>query len=430
MANWFFLDAGSGWENLYGVCFPVIYQTGWAVGNYGLILKTTNGGSSWSSQTSGTNNALHGVFFLSNQTGYAVGDMKTILKTTNGGTNWIAQLSNGTVYFMSVHFPLDAQTGYAVGFDEFLDASETFKTTDGGANWNSINSPGSLPQCVYFPMGVDTGYIAEAAGGSGHVYKTTNGGSNWSVILTDNKYNLRSLYYPYNPNLDVQQGTFTVVGDNDRIYKTTNWGQSWQDQSPNSNGDCLMGVSFPQGDPSNGFIIGYTSSGGTCGLKTTNGGSDWYSMTFQSGGTGLMGLWMVDNNTGYAVGNSKGSPSVHTIMKTTNGGESFFAAGVEDKEAKLSRRGDALVGFVPNPFVDQTVLNYQLAKSSPVQLSVYNSAGQLIKVLESGQMVSSGSHQSVWDGKDMRGAVAGSGVYFVCFEARGTRLTKQVIKIK
>ena len=37
--------------------------TGWAVGNAGTILRTTNGGTNWTSQTSGTTNDLYAVSF-------------------------------------------------------------------------------------------------------------------------------------------------------------------------------------------------------------------------------------------------------------------------------------------------------------------------------------------------------------------------------
>jgi hypothetical protein len=55
------------------------------VGDYGTILKTINGGTNWTAQTSGTIINLWSVYFTSFDTGYAVGEAGTILKTTNGG---------------------------------------------------------------------------------------------------------------------------------------------------------------------------------------------------------------------------------------------------------------------------------------------------------------------------------------------------------
>ena len=55
------------------------------MGDYGTILKTTNGGENWGAQISGCSNNLYSVYFTDNQTGWAVGGYGTILKTTNGG---------------------------------------------------------------------------------------------------------------------------------------------------------------------------------------------------------------------------------------------------------------------------------------------------------------------------------------------------------
>src|SRR5262249_45334030 len=58
----------------------------WAVGATGTI--DFYNGTSWATQTSGITTALNGVFFLDASNGWAVGDSGKVLKTTNGGTNW------------------------------------------------------------------------------------------------------------------------------------------------------------------------------------------------------------------------------------------------------------------------------------------------------------------------------------------------------
>ena len=64
---------------------PVV---GWAVGNDGTILKTTNGGTSWTSQSIETSVPLYSVSFTDSDNGTVVGDVGTILRTTDGGTTW------------------------------------------------------------------------------------------------------------------------------------------------------------------------------------------------------------------------------------------------------------------------------------------------------------------------------------------------------
>src|SRR5216683_88598 len=56
-----------------------------AAGDYGTILSTTDGGATWTLQSSGTRNALLGLSFVDVNTGWAVGEGGTILSTTDGG---------------------------------------------------------------------------------------------------------------------------------------------------------------------------------------------------------------------------------------------------------------------------------------------------------------------------------------------------------
>ena len=56
-------------------------NTGTAVGDFGTIVRTTNGGATWVAQNSGTRNLLRGVSFSDATTGTAVGSGGTILRT-------------------------------------------------------------------------------------------------------------------------------------------------------------------------------------------------------------------------------------------------------------------------------------------------------------------------------------------------------------
>jgi photosystem II stability/assembly factor-like uncharacterized protein len=97
---------------LYGVRF-LDANLGFAVGDTGVILKTTNGGSSWSTQTSGTTQNLRAIYFIDSAIGYAVGHNGTILGTSNGGTSWSVQPSGTTQNLSGLWF--SGATGFAVG---------------------------------------------------------------------------------------------------------------------------------------------------------------------------------------------------------------------------------------------------------------------------------------------------------------------------
>ncbi|MCX6256985.1 MAG: YCF48-related protein [Bacteroidia bacterium] len=87
-------DGGITWNYVYisgshpdlmcSIYFPDV-NVGYAAGNYGTIIKTTDGGNNWTTTASGTSNDLYSVYFTDSVHGYAVGANGTILRTSNGG---------------------------------------------------------------------------------------------------------------------------------------------------------------------------------------------------------------------------------------------------------------------------------------------------------------------------------------------------------
>ena len=71
-------------NNLRGASF-VDANTGTVVGEYGTIVRTTDGGNSWTIQASGTTQTLWAVSFTNANNGTAVGEGGTIVGTTDGG---------------------------------------------------------------------------------------------------------------------------------------------------------------------------------------------------------------------------------------------------------------------------------------------------------------------------------------------------------
>jgi photosystem II stability/assembly factor-like uncharacterized protein len=170
--GWYDLASGTT-NDLYSVSFPVDTLTGYAVGESGTILKTTNSGASWSGQSSGTTRILKSVHFPVRDTGYVVGDSGTVLKTTTGGSTWATCNSGTSLGLHSVHF-VSADTGYAVGADGII-----LKTVNGWTSWENQAVDGQYISyhAVHFPQNSATGYIV---GDGGMIMKTTNGGGNWT----------------------------------------------------------------------------------------------------------------------------------------------------------------------------------------------------------------------------------------------------------
>jgi hypothetical protein len=64
----------------------------------------------------------------------------------------------------------------------------------------------------------------------------------------------------------------------------------------------------------------------------------------------------------------------------------------------------------PNPFNSESVIQYNLSKSSHVKLIIYNISGQVVKVLVD-ENLSLGEYHTIWDGKDESGRYVSGGVY-------------------
>ncbi len=143
-SGWFWQNPLPQGNNLLGAATPGP-STVVAVGTSGTILRSSDGGETWTPQTSGTNRDLLAVSFVDGNTGTAVGEGGTIVRTTDGGETWTRQTSGTTNFLRAVSF-VDANTGTAVG-----DQGIILHTTDGGDTWTRHN--GALPnlQGVSFP---------------------------------------------------------------------------------------------------------------------------------------------------------------------------------------------------------------------------------------------------------------------------------------
>jgi len=88
-------------------------NNGWVVGVGGPIIRTTNGGSSWSLSTSDAQE-LRNVQFVNEDEGWAVGYGSVILHSIDGGNSLISQNSNTSLKLFGVSFVNNIQ-GWVTG---------------------------------------------------------------------------------------------------------------------------------------------------------------------------------------------------------------------------------------------------------------------------------------------------------------------------
>jgi photosystem II stability/assembly factor-like uncharacterized protein len=110
---------------------------------------------------------------------YAVGDLGTILKSTDGGATWTYQTSNDPSTLMGLSCPSD-NVCYA---SDIFGAVDT--TTNGGATWTLTFTPawfgtGTLTKISCSDNSTCAAVGVDSAGGNDWIVTTSNGGSTWT----------------------------------------------------------------------------------------------------------------------------------------------------------------------------------------------------------------------------------------------------------
>ncbi|HYE59795.1 MAG TPA: YCF48-related protein [Candidatus Kapabacteria bacterium] len=210
-------DGGIRWnfvevtENVREVFF-VNQKVGWAVGtvsgdmNRGVIWKTIDGGVTWTIRkntpelqpTDELGKGLNSVFFVNEQTGWVIGT-DFILKTVDGGGSWSLQdpETEGTA-LQSLYF-LNANTGFIAAPGGVL------KTVNGGTRWTATNGP-NLRDIKFF-----NAQYGVAVGTRGDIFRTTDGGQTWSEVASGVEETLLSLDIITPDNIWVVGGGGTLL---------------------------------------------------------------------------------------------------------------------------------------------------------------------------------------------------------------------------
>ncbi|MDD4308782.1 MAG: C25 family cysteine peptidase [Candidatus Cloacimonetes bacterium] len=88
-----------------------------------------------------------------------------------------------------------------------------------------------------------------------------------------------------------------------------------------------------------------------------------------------------------------------------------------------------LMNNYPNPFNPETTFRFSLKESARARLSVYNVKGQLVKKIVD-EVLPSGIHQIVWNGRDFNNSPVSSGIYFYRLESKEYSATKRAVLLK
>jgi photosystem II stability/assembly factor-like uncharacterized protein len=285
-----------------------------------IILRTADGGATWTQQSAGPATYLDGVSCTDGNTCTAVGGYWRsapalgdgyILRTIDGGITWTTQYTASGEGRVTAVSCAGAITCVALqgGSNQYAPARKAIlRTTDGGATWTvsanlypSIASRVSCPDATTCTVVGSTSGVEGRNSRTGLILRTADSGATWVQQSSGTANSLAGVSFS-------DANTGTAVGEAGTILRTSDGGATWVEQS--SGTTTLNAVSFT--DANTGTAVG---EAGTI-LRTTDGGATWVK---QSSGTTqtLYAVSFTGANTGTAVGEAG------TILRTTDGGATW-----------------------------------------------------------------------------------------------------------
>ncbi len=120
---------------------------------------------------------------------------------------------------------------------------------------------------------------------------------------------------------------------------------------------------------------------------------------------------------------------VSTVDFSGNESEAVSPASITGEDLPPAPKTFALYQNAPNPFNPATTIGFDLPRTANVSLTVYNIKGELVAILEDGQMTA-GRKEVYWDGKNDRGEAVASGVYFYRLVAGDFVQTRKIVLLR
>jgi len=406
-------DRGTYWSliyNQFNFCIQsscwINTNTGYAVGDWGNIIKTTNSGMSWEQLYSCTSDYLLSVVFADSLTGYAAGSVGQIIKTTNAGYGWF-YLINASSWKWYISF-LNKDTGFTAGKNGSI-----LRTLNGGNTWNSIN-PNIYPVPTYMYVNffdINTGY---ATGSEGLIIKTTNGGLNWTKQTTNIIDTISSIFW-----IDNMKGYATAC--NGKLLFTNSGGDTITTYIPTliypPNGavniSLTPGLTWSAGVNIPSYKVQISTLSNFQAIidsVTTN-----YNQYIVPAGK-LNGLstyfWRV-----CGISSTLGQLPWSEVwyFGTTTSINQF---GTEIPEKYF------LYNNFPNPFNSTTHFKLDIPEVANTKITLYDISGKEIEILFNGQLTP-GRYELSFDAKNLT-----SGVYFYRIESQKFKSTRRMVIVK
>lgn len=267
--------------SVYTDAYFVDANNGWLIGTKGSIMKTADGGKTWTTVTTSITEDLKSVYFLNSTTGFIASTSK-LYKSTNGFSTFTTQDITGVISttsgYWSVYFA-DAQKGWFLSSSS--SAAKVLQTVDGGTTWTvGVNHTTGNIQTLKI-LG-NTGIAAGGGAGKCDIYYTKDGAT-WTKGTTPTfpagvytRTDIRSLYI-FDANTAIGGGWGSAAaGLQPTIFiKTTDGGATWTylgQKDENKTYEYSYELVFKNA------TTGLTAGGATKSpnfMKTVDGGVNW-----------------------------------------------------------------------------------------------------------------------------------------------------------
>ncbi|MFA6978942.1 MAG: protein kinase [Ignavibacteriaceae bacterium] len=230
----------------------------------------------WVKVNSGTKSNLNGITFPTDEIGFACGEGGTILRSTNYGADWEELLPkvDSFITFTDIKF-LTSSLGVVVS-----DEGRIFRTEDGGITWQNVLQ---LKGENFFRIYVSGGSTF-ICGAKGVILKSNNNGYTFRRVSSNTANLLFNIFF-------VDQSTGYAVGWNGTILKTTDQGENWINKNKFTD-TYLRDINFI--DQENGIAI----AGGGDIFRTSDGCETWEKVS-SGLASGLLSIAFTNKNTGY-----------------------------------------------------------------------------------------------------------------------------------
>ncbi len=317
---------------LFDLYFPN-RDTGYVVGQDGVILRSFDVGESWSALSFPTSAGLNAVHFLNGHEGWVASD-SGLYHTLDAGDSWTLESSLARDGWYDIEFS-DANTGFVSGED-----GKIARTSDRGQTWTILSTPLVRKLASLSFPSAQVGY-ATGVGYNWQFLKTTDGGLNWvmdTIRPIGNIGSLEAVFFTSETRGFIGGWYIaTFVGTDDG-------GVSWSDLATAGPVD-LYSIHFP--DSLHGFACGWHST--FC--RSQDGGDSWSQQTIPGFTGNLYAVRFLDSQTGFIIGD------LGSIFKTSTGG----ITGIPNMAS-------ATWDVYPNPAVVGSSLRISVKAPATIQL--------------------------------------------------------------